>query len=265
MISGMIFFAATFDEPPTDLPPPPPESPPPESENEDSKSIDEEVKVEVTPVQEVENPRSPPEEYVFKYDPELQTFEASNSEPTDQEIEVAKEEEKPEDHQDAPPADEPVKKDSIKSEDFHFTMGSHDEPIKTEEVKVHDEIKVDEEVKAEPENKVEQEVKAEVESVEKDLDKPAENATISRMKSHEHFASIEEPLEDDAKSNDASSEKEDESNETIASMQEKLKRELTVKRKDEDELPALPVREEPAVAAKAPKKKSEKSSCCTIV
>ena len=253
------FFAATFDEPPTDLPPPPPESPPPESENEDSKSIDEEVKVEVTPVQEVENPRSPPEEYVFKYDPELQTFEASNSEPTDQEIEVAKEEEKPEDHQDAPPADEPVKKDSIKSEDFHFTMGSH------EEVKVDEEIKVDEEVKAEADNKVEEEVKTEVESVEKDLDKPAENATISRMKSHEHFASIEEPLEDDAKSNDASSEKEDESNETIASMQEKLKRELTVKRKDEDELPALPVREEPAVAEKAPKKKSEKSSCCTIV
>ena len=68
----------------------------------------------------------------------------------------------------------------------------------------------------------------------------------------------------------ASSEKEDEGNETIASMQEKLKRELTVKRKDEDELPALPVKGEPAIATQGAKagpkdKKKSESSCCTIV
>ena len=243
------FFVASFDEPPNDLPPPPPESPPPESDDEDSKKsvIDaEEVKPSVEAAQEEEKsspPVSPPGEYVFKYDPELQSFEGAkvekddNSVKDDHEIEMVKEVEKPMDQQDAEEVVEPAKKDSIKSEDFHFTMASTDEEVKASE---------------------------------KEFEKP-EVATISRMKSHEHFASIEEPLEDDAKSNDASSEKEDEeANETIASMQEKLKRELTVKRKDEDELPALPVKGEPATATQgakaAPKdKKKSESSCCTIV
>ena len=248
------FFVASFDEPPNDLPPPPPESPPPESDDEDSKKSvidDEEVKTSVEAAQEEEKsspPVSPPGEYVFKYDPELQSFEGAkvekddNSVKDDHEIEVVKEVEKPMDQQDAEEVVEATKKDSLKSEDFHFTMASTDEAVKAEDPPTS----------------------------EKEFEKP-EVATISKMKSHEHFASIEEPLEDDAKSNDASSEKEDEeANETIASMQEKLKRELTVKRKDEDELPALPVKGEPATATQgakaAPKdKKKSESSCCTIV
>ena len=155
--------------------------------------------------------------------------------------EEVEEAEKPVDEQDAEEVVEAVKKDSLNSKDFQFTMASTDPEVKTEDPPV----------------------------AEKELEKP-EVPAISRMKSHDHFASIEEPLEDDAKSNDASSEKEDEANETIASMQEKLKRELTVKRKDEDELPALPVKGEPAIATQGAKaaakdKKKSESSCCTIV
>ena len=247
-----IFFVASFDEPPNDLPPPPPESPPPESDDEDSKksvSDTEEAKSSTESAQEEKKsspPVSPPGEYVFKYDPELQSFEGAkvekddNSVKDENEIEVTKEAEKPVDQQDAGVA-EATKKDSINSKDFQFTMASTDPEVKAEDPPV----------------------------AEKELEK-TEVPAISRMKSHDHFASIEEPLEDDAKSNDASSEKEDEANETIASMQEKLKRELTVKRKDEDELPALPVKGEPAIATQGAKaaakdKKKSESSCCAIV
>ena len=96
------FVLASFDEPPNDLPPPPPESPPPESDDEDSKKsvIDaEEVKasVEVEKEEKSSPPVSPPGEYVFKYDPELQSFEGAkvekddNSVKDDHEIEVVKE------------------------------------------------------------------------------------------------------------------------------------------------------------------------------
>ena len=242
----MHFFVASFDEPPNDLPPPPPESPPPESDDEDSKksvSDTEEAKSSTESAQEEKKsspPVSPPGEYVFKYDPELQSFEGAKVEKDDNSVKVTKEAENQMDQQDAEVV-EPTKKDSLNSKDFQFTMASTDPEVKAEDPPV----------------------------TEKELEKP-EVPAISRMKSHDHFASIEEPLEDDAKSNDASSEKEDEANETIASMQEKLKRELTVKRKDEDELPALPVKGEPAIATQGAKaaakdKKKSESSCCAIV
>ena len=102
-----IFFVASFDEPPNDLPPPPPESPPPESDDEDSKksvSDTEEAKSSTESAQEEKKaslPVSPPGEYVFKYDPELQSFEGAkvekddNSVKDENEIEVTKEAEKP--------------------------------------------------------------------------------------------------------------------------------------------------------------------------